>query len=65
MDNSLRDIRKTLAILIVGGWVFSTFLVLSTIILNLISFKEGVEILKSFSSVSSGFGNFSISGGNE
>lgn len=55
MGNLFRDIRKVLAVLIVGGWLASAFLILLTIVIGLISFKEGVEILKTFSSVSSGF----------
>jgi hypothetical protein len=55
LGNLFRDIRKILAVLIVGGWVVSAFLILLTIVTGLISFNEGVEILKTFSSVSSGF----------
>lgn len=55
LDSLFSDIRKVLAILIVGGWFVSGLLILLTIILGLISFKEGIEILKTVSSVTSGF----------
>jgi hypothetical protein len=51
----MKDARKPLAFIIVGTWSVSILLILILLIFNLIEVGKGQEILKTFSSVSSGF----------
>ena len=51
----MKDIRKTLALIIIGTWSATILLILFLIVFNLIDIVKGQEILKTFSSVSSGF----------
>ena len=51
----MRDMRKVLALLVVGTWSFSIVVLLLLITFNFVDVAKGQEILKTFSSVSSGF----------
>jgi len=52
LDN---HIRRTLSYLVVGSWAVSILFVLTIIVFGLVDMKQGFEILKNFSSISSGF----------
>nr|VFK20881.1 MAG: hypothetical protein BECKLFY1418C_GA0070996_108011 [Candidatus Kentron sp. LFY] len=51
----MRDMRKVLSIIVLGTWSAGILLIFILIIFNLIDVEIGKELLKTFSSISSGF----------
>lgn len=47
--------RRIIAIMIVSCWLFSILSILSFMILDVIDLEAGIAMLKTFSSISSGF----------
>lgn len=51
----MSDLKKKIALIIVGQWVASISIILILVIFNLLKPSEGIEFLKSYSSITSGF----------
>ena len=51
----MNDMRKYLAYIIIGTWSASIVIILLLMAFNIVDFERGQEIMKSFSSVTSGF----------
>jgi len=51
----MTELRKTIALIIIIQWVISISAILLLIVLDLLSSTEGMDLLKSYSSITSGF----------
>jgi hypothetical protein len=55
MNTNLEKVRTWLALLLVGGFSIVTFLTVILVTIGYLRWNDGIEVLKSFSSVYSGF----------